>query len=143
MTLITRSALVERSAEQMFDLVNDVVRYPEFIQGCDAARVIEQREGFLEAELSLSASGFQQNLTTRNTLVRPDSMEIKLVNGPFSQFSGGWKFQKLSDNACKVTFELNFKMKNPLKGAAMSMVFKQLAGKVVDSFVERAKVVYD
>lgn len=142
MTQITRTALVEFSAEQMFDLVNDVHRYPEFLPGCEAANVKEERDDFMEAELRLSASGFQQNFTTQNTLVRPESMEFKLVDGPFSQFKGGWSFQRLSDTACKITFELNFKMRNPIKGAAMSVVFKQLAGKVVDSFVERAKKVY-
>lgn len=142
MTQISRSALVMHSAEQMFDLVNDVRQYPQFLQGCQSTRVLAEDDTMIEAELTLSKAGFSQSFTTRNTLQRPHRMDIKLVDGPFSHFTGTWNFHSLSDTACKVTLELEFEMANRLTGMAMATLFKQVAGMMVDAFVKRAKEIY-
>jgi ribosome-associated toxin RatA of RatAB toxin-antitoxin module len=143
MTRISRSALVMHSAERMFDLVNDVRRYPEFLQGCEATHVIEESDNTLEARLTLAKAGFEQSFTTRNALQRPEKMTITLVEGPFSKFTGTWHFQVLSDEACKVTLELEFEMASKIAGAAMGALFKQVAGMMVDSFVKRAGEIYE
>lgn len=143
MTRISRSALVLHTAEQMFDLVNDVRRYPEFLQGCESTHVIDESEDFIEARLTLAKAGFEQSFTTRNELSRPEAMKISLVEGPFSKFTGTWHFQKLSDEACKVTLELEFEMASRIAGAAMGALFKQVAGMMVDAFVKRAKEIYE
>lgn len=142
MTTISRSALVMHSAEQMFDLVNDVRKYPEFLQGCDATRVIAEGEDFIEAELTLSKVGFTYSFVTRNQLVRPELMEIQLVEGPFTELSGTWRFQELSEGACKVILDLDFEVKNRIAGAALSALFKQVASNMVEAFVKRGKHVY-
>ncbi len=142
MTTISRSALVMYSAEQMFDVVNDVRSYPEFLQGCQASRVIAEGDDFIEAELTLSKAGFTQSFVTRNTLVRPELMEINLVEGPFSELRGTWRFQPLADDACKVSLDLEFEVTNRIAGAALSVLFKQVANTMVDAFVKRGKQVY-
>jgi len=142
MTRITRSALVLHTDEEMFDLVNDVRRYPEFLQGCQSTRVIDEGVNFIEAELTLAKAGFSQSFTTRNDLERPSTMKINLVEGPFSKFTGTWHFTKLSDEACKVSLELEFEMASRLAGAAMGALFGQVAGMMVDAFVKRAKEIY-
>lgn len=142
MTTITRSALVMYSAEQMFDLVNDVARYPEFLQGCDQSRVIHADSESIEAELTLSKMGLSQSFTTRNQLQRPQRMEMQLVDGPFSHFSGVWQFDALSEEACKVSLHMEFDINNRLAGMALSTLFKQVANNMVDAFVQRAQVVY-
>ncbi|MEN9463944.1 MAG: hypothetical protein RL217_125 [Pseudomonadota bacterium] len=142
MTTINRSALVMHSAQQMFDLVNDVARYPEFLQGCKATRVIAEGEDFIEASMTLAKAGFEQAITTRNVLVRPESMEMRLVDGPFSKFKGVWRFQALSPEACKVSLDLEFEVSNRLAGAALGAVFKQVASSMVDAFVARGKQIY-
>ena len=142
MTTISRSALVMHSAEQMFNLVNDVRKYPEFLQGCQATRIIAEGADFIEAELTLSKVGFTYSFITRNTLVRPELMEIHLVEGPFSEFSGTWRFQSLSEDACKVILDLEFEVANRIAGAALGALFKQVAGSMVDAFVKRGKQIY-
>lgn len=142
MTTITRSALVMYSAERMFDLVNDVGHYPEFLKGCESTRVIGQSDDFIEAELTLSMMGIRQRFTTRNDLQRPVAMKMKLVEGPFSTFSGFWQFDRLTDDACKVSLNMEFTVNNVLAGAALSAAFKQIANNMVDAFVERAQVIY-
>lgn len=142
MTTITRSALVMHSAEQMFALVNDVRRYPEFLDGCKATEVLNEGDDFIEATLTISKAGVNQSFSTHNTLRRPERMEMRLLDGPFSRFEGIWRFQALSDDACKVSLDMEFEMSNRLAGVAMGAVFKQIANMMVDSFVKRAKQVY-
>lgn len=142
MTTITRSALVMYSAEQMFDLVNDVRRYPEFLDGCKATEVISEGDDFIEARLTIAKAGFNQSFSTHNNLVRPERMEMQLMDGPFTRFHGVWHFHKLSDDACKVSLDMEFEVANKLTGVALGTVFKQVANMMVDSFVKRAKDVY-
>lgn len=142
MTIISRSALVMHSAEQMFDLVNDVSAYPQFLQGCQATEVIAEGEDFIEATMTLAKAGLKQSITTRNILVRPESMEMTLVDGPFSKFTGIWRFHALSEEACKVTLDMEFEVASRLAGVALTALFKQVANMMVDAFVKRAKQIY-
>lgn len=142
MTTITRSALVMHTAEQMFNLVNDVESYPEFLPGCAATQLISKTDDELKAKLTISKAGVNQSFTTRNELVFPERMEMTLVDGPFSRFIGVWHFQRLSDEACKVSLDMDFEVNNKLAGIALGVVFKQVAGSMVDAFVHRANKIY-
>ncbi|WP_066961725.1 type II toxin-antitoxin system RatA family toxin [Microbulbifer sp. Q7] len=142
MTNIERSALVMFSAEQMFDLVNDVASYPQFLPGCRSAEILHRDAETLEARLDLSRAGISQSFVTRNRLFRPERMELVLVDGPFSEFSGTWLFTPLAENACKVSFALQFSVQNRLLGAAAGKLFSGIANQMVDAMCERAKQIY-
>lgn len=130
------------SAEQMFDLVNDVRRYPEFLDGCRTTEVLSESEAFIEARLTIAKSGFSQSFSTHNDLERPSRMTMRLMDGPFDRLEGVWCFTPLSPDACKVSLDMEFEMANKLKGAAMSLAFKQIANMMVDAFVTRASEIY-
>lgn len=142
MTVVNRTALVLHTTEQMFDLINDVRRYPEFLPWCSGTEVIAESEEMLEATLKLSKGGLSYDFTTRNSLVRPVSMTIGLVNGPFKSLEGVWTFTELSDEACKVELNLSFEFEGKLTGMAMSKVFNSVATTLVDAFVSRADQIY-
>jgi len=142
MTEIERSALVMFSAEQMFDLVNDVASYPQFLPGCRNAEVLFQDAQTLEARLDLTRAGISQSFVTRNQLQRPQRMTLELVDGPFSEFAGEWQFVPLSDEACKVVFSLRFGVQNRLLGAAAGKLFSGIANQMVDAMCQRAQQVY-
>ncbi|WP_237067167.1 type II toxin-antitoxin system RatA family toxin [Microbulbifer guangxiensis] len=142
MTQIERSALVMHSAERMFDLVNDVAQYPQFLPGCRGAEVLYSDEQTLEARLDLSRAGIRQSFVTRNRLQRPSSMELELVDGPFSDFSGRWEFKPLGEEACKVQFSLSFSIRNPLMAAAAGKLFSELANQMVGAMSARADAIY-
>ena len=93
MTLIERSALLPHSAEQIFDLVADIERYPEFLEGCVGAHILERTEHSVTATLRLSKGGISHGFTTQNTLKRPERMELKLIEGPFRGIFGALGFQ--------------------------------------------------
>lgn len=142
MAQVDRSALVLHTAEQMFDLINDVERYPEFLPWCSRTEIVSQSEDELVATLFLSKAGIKYSFTTRNQLRRPTQMIIELEDGPFSALAGTWDFKVLSDEACKVHLNLKFEFSGKITSLAMSKVFNQVATTLVDAFVTRADEIY-
>ncbi|MCO7261569.1 type II toxin-antitoxin system RatA family toxin [Dickeya zeae] len=142
MPKISRSALVPFSAEQMYKLVNDVSSYPAFLPGCTGSRVLSSSESEMTAAVDVSKAGISKTFTTRNTLVDNQCILMQLVDGPFRQLSGDWRFTPLSDDACKVELNLDFEFKNALIELAFGKIFKELANGMVQAFTLRAKEVY-
>lgn len=142
MPRIERSALVSYSCRQMFDLVNDVAAYPEFVPGCVAARILDESEQHMVAELSISKAGIRHAFTTKNTLVNEHRIDMELVQGPFKRLTGGWTFKELGPGACKVTLELQFEFSSKLLHFAFAKVFNEVTLRMVDAFASRAKQVY-
>lgn len=142
MPQISRSALVPFSAEQMYQLVNDVHSYPDFLPGCTGSRVINASNNEMTAAVDVAKAGISKTFTTRNTLLDNQSINMQLVDGPFRKLMGGWQFTALSPEACKVELHLDFEFTNKLIELAFGKVFKELAGSMVQAFTQRAKEVY-
>jgi len=142
MTVINRTALVLHTAEEMFDLVNDVRRYPEFLPWCSRTEVVSEGDDHIEGTLYLSKGGLSYSFTTRNELERPKHMKIRLVEGPFKSLEGEWTFTELSDEASKVELNLSFEFSGKLTSLAMSKVFNSVASTLVDAFVSRSDQIY-
>ena len=142
MASIQRSALVGFSAESMFNLVNDVQSYPEFLPGCAQSRIDEQGEASMTASLLIAKAGVKQWFTTENQLVEHERIDMQLVEGPFTHLKGGWQFTPLSDSACKIELNLTFEFSSRLAQAAFGKIFNSLASSMVDAFTKRAKEIY-
>ncbi len=139
---IERSALVWYSAQEMFELVNDVRSYPEFLPWCAHAEIHEQSAEHLTASLEVARGGVRQTFTTRNLLDYPHRIGIELVDGPFTRLGGEWVFQPLDDRACKVMLSLDFALQGRVARLAFGNVFSQAANSMVDAFCRRAGEVY-
>lgn len=139
---IRRTAIVPYTCEQMFDLVNDIASYPEFLPHCVAAKIQSKQDNLVEAELTLSKGGLEHSFCTRNTLERPVKMELKLVTGPFKQFDGVWSFTALANGGCEVSFELTFAFSSMLLNVTAGKWMEDLAGEQVDVICSRAKAIY-
>ena len=142
MANVSRSALVAYSAESMFDLINDVEQYPEFIPGCAQTKVLEQDDYNMRASLLISKAGIKQWFTTHNKLKRGEYIQMNLVDGPFSQLNGGWTIKALNDTACKIELNLDFAFSSKLVEMAFGRVFNSIAANMVVAFTQRAKQVY-
>lgn len=142
MARVSRSALVPFSSEQMFDLINDIEAYPEFMTGCTAAKILKTEKDSVEARLTLGVSGIEQSFVTRNELLPPTEMKMHLVDGPFTSFEGVWCFEALGDQGCKVSFDLEFTFKNPLLSMTMGSMLEKIASQQVEALCERANKVY-
>ncbi|MEM8309987.1 type II toxin-antitoxin system RatA family toxin, partial [Morganella morganii] len=141
-THIQRSALLPYPARALFDLVNDVKRYPEFLPWCSASQVLEESESQMRAELTVAKGSLSQRYTTRNVLGPGASIEMTLENGPFTELHGVWLFKALGEKACKITLDLTFDYAGPLVKATLGPLFTQAANTMVDAFYQRAKQLY-
>ncbi|MDR9406069.1 MAG: type II toxin-antitoxin system RatA family toxin [Spiribacter sp.] len=142
MTTVSRSALVRHSAQEMFDLVDNVNHYQDFLPWVKRSRELERTEDVVCGELVFAKAGIEQAFTTRNRRQPGKMIEIRLVEGPFRQLEGFWRFTELADQACKVSVDLEFEFANRLVSRAFGRVFTQVAGTLVDSFVKRADELY-
>lgn len=142
MAVVHKSVLVAYSAEQMFELVDKVEDYPKFLPWCGGVTVKERAGDRLVATLSINYHGVRQSFTTENTNVRPTSMTMKLLEGPFRQLEGTWSFKPLRADACKIEFDLRYEFSNRLLDQIIGPVFNMIANSFVDSFCKRAEVVY-
>lgn len=147
MTEINRSALLPYSASQIYDLINAVDDYPQYMDGCVATEILQLGQDadgidFMQARLDLSKAGLQYSLTTRNRLLPPHQVQMSLVDGPFEKFSGLWTVQALGDSACKVSLALNFKLSNRVLSKAAKVLFNPMADNLVDALVKRAHYIH-
>jgi ribosome-associated toxin RatA of RatAB toxin-antitoxin module len=142
MVTVSRSSLVSYSNQQMFDLINDIESYPEFMSGCIAAEVLSTNEHQVEARLTLGKKGIQQSFITQNELQSPELMIMRMVEGPFSHFEGRWQFQALREDACKVSLDLEFAFKNLFMGMTVGKWLEENASHQVDELCRRAETVY-
>ena len=151
MKQVTKSVLLWYSPHEIYRLVTDIDRYPEFLPWCERVEILARDEQVVTARLHLAYSGLRHAFTTRNVQVADRSVDIDLVDGPFSQLDGRWRFvplplapgePKAPEAACKIEFEMRYAFSNAVLEAAISPVFDRIANTFVDSFVRRAEQVY-
>lgn len=145
MKTIHKSVLLSHSAHEMFALVTDIERYPQFLPWCDHGEVLESTSDGMLARVGMAISGLRQSFTTRNTHEADRKVLMALVDGPFSQLDGTWAFTPLGDGtlrACKVEFTLSYGFSSSALAALVGPVFDKIASNLVDAFVKRADQVY-
>jgi ribosome-associated toxin RatA of RatAB toxin-antitoxin module len=142
MQIVERSALVTYTAAQMFALVNDIARYPEFLPWCVGARVEEVSAVERVAALKVARGVLKTEFTTRNTLEQDARIHMQLMHGPFRDLTGEWRFEPIGTRGSRVYFRMEFEFKNRLSAAAFNAVFESLCGTIVDAFVLRAQTIY-
>ena len=142
MSIIDQSALLPYLAGQMFALVNDIEAYPEYMEGCIGAEILETTGNQVTARLDLGKVGLRYSFTTRNTLVEPESMTMALVEGPFRHFEATWTFRALNENACKVSLKMEFEFATGLVDAVMKRLFDTTSRNLVNAVCQRAQERY-
>lgn len=135
---MTRSALVARSPRALYQLVEDVERYPEFVPGCTSAQVLERGEREMLARLAVRRGPLHTHFTTRNELDPGRGVSMHLVEGPFRVLEGSWKFTAIADQGCRIELWLRFQFSNALKSALFDSLFEETAASMVRAFVARA-----
>ncbi len=138
MKRITRSAIVERSAAELYALVQDIEAYPEFLPWCLAAQVREHSPHRTVATLTVGLRGLKQSFTTENIDREAESIDMTLLEGPFRRFSAHWRFKALGRHAARIEFSLSYEFANRLLARALEPLFDQIANTMVDAFTRRA-----
>lgn len=142
MAQVNKSVLLEYSALQMFDLVDRIEDYPQFMPWCARTELKFRSTETTVGTLFIDFKAVKSHFTTSNKKQAPDSMEIALVDGPFRRLEGSWRFRPLDDQACKVEFSLHYEFSSRLFEKIIGPVFSHITGSFVDAFVKRARQVY-
>ncbi|OQX13153.1 MAG: ubiquinone-binding protein [Thiothrix lacustris] len=142
MAHISRSAMVPYSPAQMYTLVDGINLYPQFLPWCRTAVEHQRDTEQVKASIEIAKGAVNKRFTTLNRLQPDQSIEMRLIDGPFQHLHGFWRFDELKAGACKVSLDLDFEFSNRILSLVVGPVFNQVANTLVDSFVERAKHVY-
>jgi ribosome-associated toxin RatA of RatAB toxin-antitoxin module len=138
MKRISRSAIVEHSAAQMYALVEDIESYPGFLPWCVAAQVHERTPDSTRATLTVGVKGLRQAFTTLNRNAPGESIAMELVEGPFRDFSATWRFQPLAAAAARIEFTLECEFASRAARLLLEPLFDRIADTMVDAFSRRA-----
>jgi len=144
MTLVKRSRVVPYSCEQMYDLVNCIEDYEQFLPFIQKGTVHHRDETEVQATLEIAAAGMSKSFTTRNRLQENKMIEISLVDGPFEHLHGFWRFDKNPNgDGSIISFDLEFEFSGHMVSLFLGPIFEQIADKMVDSFCTRAQDCYE
>src|SRR5665213_2899410 len=130
--------IVPYRPDQLFDLVADVGKYPQFLPWCTAARVRHSAETELVADLTIGFGPFRESFTSRVALERPSHIRVRYENGPFRYLNNHWVFIPL-DQGCEVDFFVDFEFRSRILQAAIGVVFNEAVRRMVGAFMKRAR----
>lgn len=141
MARVQQAELVPYGAQSMFELVNDIDAYPQFLPWCARAWVTNRSEWQLRAGLAVAKGKLNYSFTTDNTLFPFHRIEMRLVDGPFRHLEGGWRFDE-QPVGCRIELNLEFEFSNRVVGVALTPAFKAITTSLVGSFRQRAHQLY-
>jgi ribosome-associated toxin RatA of RatAB toxin-antitoxin module len=126
----------------MYQLVSDVDAYSEFLPWCNRSEVLSRDGDTVEASLELHKGSISKTFTTRNRQRQDEAIDIELVGGPFRHLAGGWRFEPLGDDGCKVSLELEFEFESRVVDLLFGSFFEDTCNSLVDAFTGRAADIY-
>jgi len=130
------------SPDDLFDLVADIERYPEFLPWCVGLRIKSRTENVLTADMMIGFKVFREKFTTRVTLRRPDRIDVEYLNGPFKYLNNHWLFLPTENGTCDIDFFVDFEFRSRVLKAAIGTVFNEAVQKMIDAFEKRAMALY-
>ena len=133
--------LIPYTPAQVFDLVADVGRYPQFLPWCVGARIRSRSESDQVADLTIGFGPFRESFTSRNTMLRPAKIGVIYENGPFKYLKSEWNFHD-DPGGCRVEFHVDFEFRSRILQAAIGTVFTEAVRAMVRAFIKRARDVY-
>jgi coenzyme Q-binding protein COQ10 len=135
--------VLHHSPEQLFDLVADVERYPEFLPWCIGARIRSRRENVVVADLIIGFKGIQEHFTSE---VTPDRaamrIDVAYRDGPFKYLNNHWIFSAQPDGGCEIDFFVDFEFRSRLLQKIIGMLFNEAVWRMVSAFEARADQLY-
>ena len=138
-----KQVTVHYTAEQMYNLINDINAYSTFIPLCSSSEVHEEQDHKLRATIKIAKGKIGFEFTTINTMEKDRSIEMNLENGPFKTLKGVWQFTPTGIDECVISLHFDFDFSNKLLGIALGGLFKQLCDTMIESFRKQAAIRYD
>lgn len=139
---------VRHAAGDMFDLVADVEKYPQFVPLCDSLKIIRREDtgegkAVLVAEMGVAYKLFRENFTSRVTLDKPKlEILVEYLSGPFQSLQNRWTFKPEGEKACEVAFFIEYEFRSRTLGMVMGAMFEAAFRRFAEAFEKRADEVY-
>ena len=130
------------SAGKLYSLVADIERYPEFLPGCMEARIIDEKDGEVTAELGIGYGPVEVSFITRNRNTPGEKIEMRLVKGPFKSLEGAWSFQPRGKDETRIRLKLAIEFAEGHIGDLFRRFGQEAANTVMHAFTERARSLY-
>jgi ribosome-associated toxin RatA of RatAB toxin-antitoxin module len=139
---IARSAIVEHSGDALYALIEDIEAYPQFLPWCLGARIHERAPGRTVATLTVGIKGVRQAFTTENINRPGESIDMRLIEGPFKRFAAAWRLKPLGANATRIEFTLEYQFASRVLARLLEPLFSHIADTMVTSFGRRADALH-
>ena len=128
--------------EQLFDLVCDVERYPEFLPWCTATRVVSRDGDDMVADMVIGYKAFRERFTSHVHMDRPYRLDVTYSKGPFHYLNNHWLFEPYGEDQCVIDFYVDFEFRSKLLRKAVGVVFNEAVQRMVSAFEKRARQLY-
>ena len=130
------------SPEQLFDMVADIERYPEFLPWCRAARITKREGNVVYSDMVIGFKMVRERFSTRVILDRPNRIDVHYLTGPMHHLDNHWKFVAQPDGSCLVDFYVDFEFRSPLLRRLIGLLFNEAVRRMVGAFEIRARAIY-
>ena len=128
----------------IFNLINDVENYPNYLPWCTSTKVDRKSESLLIGEIFISKSFIKWNFSTKNKIEKNKSIRLELVDGPFDSLDGQWLFSTIDEHNTKVSLEISYKFKSSIIELSIEPIFTSIMNSILESFIQEAfKLKYD
>ncbi len=128
--------------EQLFDLVADVDRYPEFLPWCRGARVFKREGNVLYCDLVIGFKMFRERFTSKVTLAPPGRIDVEYIDGPFRHLNNHWLFLPAGEGHCVIDFYIDFEFRSRVLRRALTPLFNEAVRRMISAFDGRARELY-
>ena len=128
--------------EQMYALVADIERYPEFLPWCVGARIRERKGNEILGDLLIGYKMVRERFTSRVILNRPDHIDVSYSEGPFKYLSNHWYFIPQNDGGCIIDFYVDFEFRSRFLQKIVEVLFNEAVKRMVSAFEARAHALY-
>tara|TARA_B100001741_G_C16531123_1_gene589615 strand:- start:739 stop:1176 length:438 start_codon:yes stop_codon:yes gene_type:complete len=128
----------------IFNLINDIESYPNYLPWCTKTEVSQKSDQVLIGKIFISKSLIKWSFSTKNTISKNKSIKLEFVDGPFEKLHGEWVFNSIDSNNTSVSLEINYKFKNSLIEFSIEPIFTSIMNSILASFIQEAfKIKYN
>lgn len=142
MAYLSEQKLLPYSQQQMFDLVSDVGRYPEFLPWCVGARIYNKKTEQFDADVIIGFKMFREKFTSRVLLEEPNRVEVDYITGPMKRLYNHWRFSNAEQGGCIINFEVDFEFHNRVLEQMIGKMLAEASERMIDAFEARAHELY-
>jgi coenzyme Q-binding protein COQ10 len=130
------------TAEQLFELVSDVQKYPEFLPWCLSSKITRREGDVFYADLTIGYKMVREKFGSKVTINRPNHIHVEYLKGPMKHLSNHWRFVPEADGTCTIDFYVDFEFRNPILHGLISVFFNEAVRRMVSAFEARARELY-